>query len=250
MLNPAWCNSRVNKTRVTEIMNFFPMSSRTAKIITKFLPPQNLKLQSWTAVSWYFVKNNIFQSTYLGRFQLLYLLASDSLRIEPLLFSSTATGSVMGIHPSDGGPSCATRIIFTSRYLQHFQELIITVRNEVAKVMFLQVSVCPRGGGIPACLAAGLRGGGIPACPSPPASRRLLLRTVRILLECILVRVKTLQSPICSALLWMISFSQTHWYFCFDLQEKRSLPVGNQHWVSDPEIEHEAESAWKTWNNC
>ena len=44
---------------------------------------------------------------------------------------------------------------------------IFTVRNEIAKVMFLQVSVCPRGdgilacfaGGIPACLAAGLGGG-------------------------------------------------------------------------------------------
>ena len=37
---------------------------------------------------------------------------------------------------------------------------VITVRNEVAKVMFLQVSVCPQGGGgILACLA-----GGIPAC--------------------------------------------------------------------------------------
>ena len=38
--------------------------------------------------------------------------------------------------------------------------------------MFLQVSVCPQGGaipasiagGIPACLVAGLQGGGIPAC--------------------------------------------------------------------------------------
>ena len=36
---------------------------------------------------------------------------------------------------------------------------IFTVRNEVAKVMFLQVSVYPRGCGIPACLA-----GGIPVC--------------------------------------------------------------------------------------
>ena len=102
--------------------------------------------------------------------------------------------------------------------------------------MFLQVCVCPRwggisaclAGGIPACLAAGLRGGAIPACiaggipaclapglqrggcllpvglpaqgglllggsaprgepPPPHRSRRLLLRTVRILLECILV---------------------------------------------------------------
>ena len=55
--------------------------------------------------------------------------------------------------------------------------VFITVRNEVAKVMFLQVSVCPQGGGgiptclaggIPACLAAGLQGvvpalGGVPA---------------------------------------------------------------------------------------
>ena len=95
--------------------------------------------------------------------------------------------------------------------------------------MFLQVSVCPRGGGIPAwypsmpcsrggaipaciaggipaCLATGLQGGclirGVPdsggsasggacswgaeGCGDPPESRRLLLRTVRILLECIL----------------------------------------------------------------
>ena len=73
-------------------------------------------------------------------------------------------------------------------------------------------------GGIPACLAAGLQGGvsqhvlqqvsggGVPtlggACSrgeglltggcleeTPPASRRLLLRTVRILLECILVKI-------------------------------------------------------------
>ena len=49
-------------------------------------------------------------------------------------------------------------------------------------------SVHGRGGGIPACIA-----GGIPAClaaggvETPPRSRRLLLRTVRILLECILV---------------------------------------------------------------
>ena len=57
-------------------------------------------------------------------------------------------------------------------------------------------------GGIPACLAAGLQGwclpasgevcsGGVPApggwCGDPPESRRLLLRTIRILLECILV---------------------------------------------------------------
>ena len=48
---------------------------------------------------------------------------------------------------------------------------VITVRNEVVKVMFLQVCVCPQGGcgipaclacGIPACLAAGLQGGLLP----------------------------------------------------------------------------------------
>ena len=54
------------------------------------------------------------------------------------------------------------------------KHVIFTVCNEVAKVMFLQVCVCPRGGGggipaclaggIPTCLAAGLQGGGIPAC--------------------------------------------------------------------------------------
>ena len=36
---------------------------------------------------------------------------------------------------------------------------IITVRNEAAKVMFLQVCVCPQGGGIPACLATDVQGG-------------------------------------------------------------------------------------------
>ena len=50
---------------------------------------------------------------------------------------------------------------------------IITICNEVVKVMFLQVCVCIQEGGgipaclaasIPACLAAGLQGGGIPAC--------------------------------------------------------------------------------------
>ena len=80
---------------------------------------------------------------------------------------------------------------------------IITVRNEVAKVMFLQVCVCPQGGGIPGCLVTGVGGGGacsggsapgggagIPACTEtepPPRERWLLLRTVRIPLECILV---------------------------------------------------------------
>ena len=72
---------------------------------------------------------------------------------------------------------------------------LITVRNEVAKVMFLQVSVCPQGG-LPQCML------GYHPPPEqtprnrqpprsrqpPPRERRLLLRMVRILLECILVQ--------------------------------------------------------------
>ena len=60
---------------------------------------------------------------------------------------------------------------------------IFTVRNEVAKVMFLHLSVSHSvhgGGGVYL-----LRG-----VPAHPPGRRLLLRTVRILLECILVNMK------------------------------------------------------------
>ena len=89
---------------------------------------------------------------------------------------------------------------------------IVTVRNEVAKVMFLQACVCPHGGGV--CLSAcwdttpplgsrqpppwsrhptprsrhpppGSRQP--PLGADPPSERRPPLRTVRILLECILV---------------------------------------------------------------
>ena len=119
--------------------------------------------------------------------------------------------------------------VFTLHYVALFnflqtegvpKEYLFTVRNEVAKVMFLQVCVCPEGRGwypsmpcrwcrsMPcsrspgecllrrgyACSGGACSGGG--ACSQgdvfveetpPPASRRLLLRTVRILLECILV---------------------------------------------------------------
>ena len=89
---------------------------------------------------------------------------------------------------------------------KHFTRLIITVRNEVAKVMFLQVCVCPQGVSAPrgclvpgglvqgrrVCLVPGgcLIGGGacLSACwdTNPPSrERQLLLQTVRILLECI-----------------------------------------------------------------
>ena len=104
--------------------------------------------------------------------------------------------------------------------------VIFTVRNEVAKVMFSQACVCPQGGeagpggtwcsggdsgpgwclllgggclvlggswSSGGCLVGGSGGAwywgvGIPACTeADPPERRLLLRTVRILLECILV---------------------------------------------------------------
>ena len=60
---------------------------------------------------------------------------------------------------------------------------IFTVHNEVAKVMFLHLSVCPQGGS--ASVHAGIPPGS--RHPPPTPGRRLLLRTVRTLLECILV---------------------------------------------------------------
>ena len=96
-------------------------------------------------------------------------------------------------------------------------------QTKFAKVMFLHVSVCPQGGGIPACLAGpqaytkgeveGSGGGGLQAHTrgevggsgwgvsrptpggvsqhalrqTPPPSTQLLLLAVHILLECILV---------------------------------------------------------------
>ena len=88
---------------------------------------------------------------------------------------------------------------------------IFTVRNEVAKVMFLQASVCPQGEGVSVSVHAGiphpLGADTPPRADNPweqtppsweqtpprsrhpsPQERRPLLRTVRILLECILVK--------------------------------------------------------------
>ena len=75
---------------------------------------------------------------------------------------------------------------------------LITGRNEVAaKVMFLQVCVCPQGGG---CLPQCMLGCHAPppdqadttppaqADPPPPGKQTVYERPVRILLECILVR--------------------------------------------------------------
>ena len=125
-------------------------------------------------------------------------------------------GSLLGRPPH--GNEQAVRILVEC--------ILVTVRNEVAKVMFLQVHVCPweglpqcmlgyppeqappprDQGGLPQCMQAP-PGAGTPqsqhppeqAPPGagtpwdqtpqtrPPPSRQLLLRTVRILLECILV---------------------------------------------------------------
>ena len=91
-------------------------------------------------------------------------------------------------------PVCDT--IKTANTITQTSSLIFTVRNEVAKVMFLHMCVCPQGAsasvhaGIP---PPGARphweqaplGADTPGSRHPP-SRRLLLRTVRILLECTL----------------------------------------------------------------
>ena len=73
---------------------------------------------------------------------------------------------------------------------------VITGRNEVvAKVMFLQVSVCPQGGRVSASVHAGMPS---PHQGDPPGTRKtpspgsrlqhtVYERPVRILLECILV---------------------------------------------------------------
>ena len=112
---------------------------------------------------------------------------------------------------------------FSRMFAEHqsCRHTVITVRNEVAKVMFLQVSVCPQGN-LPQCMLGyhhyhpppdqtppqGADPPGsdplpspwsrpplTPGSRSPPPQRWLLLRTVRILLECILVP-KCLQSAL------------------------------------------------------
>ena len=110
---------------------------------------------------------------------------------------------------------------------QSCRHTVITVRNEVAKVMFLQVSVCPQGD-LPQCMLgyhhyhtppgtrhtprirhpprsrpSRIRPPPLPPWSRPPLTpgsrppppRWLLLRTVRILLKCILVP-KCLQSAL------------------------------------------------------
>ena len=96
---------------------------------------------------------------------------------------------------------------YSSLRISHFAYntvMVNTVRNEVVKVMFLQACVCPHGGG-GVCLNASwdtppeqtplreqthpppTREQTPPGADTRPRERRPLLRTVRILLECILV---------------------------------------------------------------
>ena len=75
-----------------------------------------------------------------------------------------------------------TRLLLHHYIYEIFYRIFYRPQTKFAKVMFLQVSVCPRGGG--ACSRRGCLVRGV--CGHPPP-RRLLLRAVRILLECILV---------------------------------------------------------------
>ena len=104
----------------------------------------------------------------------------------------------------------------STKPLLYTKKYVITVRNEVAKVMFSQACVCPQGGSdlVPGrgggflfqggvcsaggvcsggvCSAGGVCSGGCLLCTeAAPRQRRLLLRTIRILLECILVFIYT-----------------------------------------------------------
>ena len=96
---------------------------------------------------------------------------------------------------------------YSSLRISHFAyntNMVITVRNEVAKVIFLQAGVCPHGEGsvcLNACWDTPPRADTPQGADTPPShpgadtpleqihprERRPLLRTVRILLECILV---------------------------------------------------------------
>ena len=89
------------------------------------------------------------------------------------------------------------RIVFWYKWVRHQFSLINRLKllppaNEVwGKVICLQVCVCPQGGPGPrGCLLRwGVWSGGLTSgdLPPPPLPERVLLRAVRILLECILV---------------------------------------------------------------
>ena len=74
-------------------------------------------------------------------------------------------------------------------YLEYLRLTLFTVRNEVAKVMFLHLCVCPQGGSASVHTGYPPPPKQVPSpesryppeqVPPPPGSRRLLLRTVRI----------------------------------------------------------------------
>ena len=81
--------------------------------------------------------------------------------------------------------------LWATRYSLPLFAFFLPSANEVAKVMFLHLCVSPQGG-LPQCMLGYHPPLGAGTPPSPGAgtpSRRLLLRTVRILLECILVEI-------------------------------------------------------------
>ena len=80
--------------------------------------------------------------------------------------------------------SCFPRLVFTISLYQHNMNRGYRPQTKFAKVMFLQVSVCPQEGGRVRALGVLSWGGAWWRTPPPG---RLLFRAVRILLECILV---------------------------------------------------------------
>ena len=145
-----------------------------------------------------------------GRAHLCYEFITVCNKVAKVMFLQVCVCS-RGV-PGPGGVLLLGGVLWGDRLGSIYTELIaydagrahlcyefITVCNKVAKVMFLQVCVCPRGvpgpggggsapGGCPLRGVPG-RGGWYPSMQwgRPPRERRLLLRAVRILLECILV---------------------------------------------------------------
>ena len=85
---------------------------------------------------------------------------------------------------------------------------IFNVGNEVAKAMFLHLSVILFTGG-----SASVHAGIPPDQAPPPEQRRLLLRTVRVLLECILVNLKNGRLTITLSLIFPVRFGDIYQEF-------------------------------------
>ena len=119
-------------------------------------------------------------------------------------FHVTTNGPVQACSLEDHGLSPnAPHLFEPAHYIVHasigkrsiglrLEGILVTVRNEVAKVMFLQACVCPRGEYLTRHTPRDQVHPPGPGTPPgtrypPPPEIRPLLRTVRILLECILV---------------------------------------------------------------